>query len=146
MNFLRIFLTEAPPETTQAGGGLQSAMLDMVDTMDLLMLVLLLGFGAYILYTVFRLNREQMLFANKILYPGDCSPDACVDEGGFIDFIIPRAAILGGALLLMGILLGLNMLLFKLDALWLDIVMMVVPVGVFAWYIIIQRKAAKLFW
>ena len=145
MNFLRIFLAEAtqPP---QSGSGLQSAMLGMVDTMDILMLVLLLGFGAYILYTVFRLNKEQMLFDSKILYPGDCRPEDCTDEGGFIDFIIPRAAILGIALVLMGVLLGLNMLLIKLDALWLDIVMMVVPVSVFAWYIVIQRKAAKLFW
>ena len=63
-----------------------------------------------------------------------------------IDFIIPRAIILGSALLLMGILLGLNIFLFKLDAMWVDIVMMVLPIGVFAWYIVSQRKAAKLFW
>ena len=141
MNFLRIFLTE-----TQSAGGLQGAMMGMVDAMDILMLVLLIGFGAYALYTALRLNREQMLFANKILYPGECKPEDCADEGGFIDFIIPRAIILGSALLLMGILLGLNIFLFKLDAMWVDIVMMVLPIGVFSWYIVSQRKAAKLFW
>ena len=145
MHFLRTFLTEAPP-AGQSENGLLGAMMGMVDTMDLLMLVLLLGFGIYTLYAVIRLNKEQMLFANKVLYPGDCKPEDCADEGGFIDFILPRAGILGGALLLMGVLLGLNSFLFKLDALWVDIVMMVLPIGVFAWYIAMQRKAAKLFW
>lgn len=146
MTFLQKFFTEAPPASTQPAGGLQNAMLGLVDGMDLLMLVLLLGLGIYALYAAIRLNREQMLFENKLLYPGDCKIDDCVDEGGFIDFVIPRIAILGGAMLFMGILLGLNMLIFKLDALWVDIVMMVLPVAVFAWYIVVQRKAAKLFW
>ena len=110
------------------------------------MLIMLIGFGAYALYSVFRLHREQMLQPNRILYPGDCKPEDCVKVGEFIDFIIPRGAILGGALFLMGVLWALNMYVFKLDNSIIDIVKMALPLAVFAWYIYAQRKAAKLFW
>lgn len=142
MNFLRIFLTE----TTQAAEEAAGSMDGMVDMLDTLMFVMLVGFGLYALYSAFRLHKEQMLLPNKILYPGDCKPEDCVDEGEFIDFILPRAVILGACLLVMGIVLGLNMFLFKLEALWIDIAMMVVPIAVFAWYILAQRKAAKRYW
>ena len=145
MNFLRNFLTDAT-QATEAAQQATSSFMDMVDMLDMLMLVMLLGFGVYALYTAFRLNKEQMLMPNRVLYPGDCKPEDCVEVGEFIDFILPRVIILGAALLVMGIALGLNMFLFKIDSLWIDISMMVLPLGVFVWYIISQRKAAKLFW
>lgn len=144
MNRLGIFLSETA-ETVQSGA--QGQSLDgMVDMLDTLLVVMMIAVGIYAIYSAIRLYREQMLFPNKFLYPGDCKPEDCLDPGCFIDYIFPRLLILGAALLIMGILLGLNSYLFKIDALWIDISMMVVPVSIFVWYMLCQRKAAKSFW
>ncbi len=145
MTFLRFFLTgatEASETTEQAAGSLDG----MVDMLDILMLVMLVGVGIYALYSAFRLHREQLLIPNKFLYPGDCKPEDCLDPGEFIDFILPRVIILGASLLVMGIGLGLNTYVFEIDSVWIDIAMIVVPISVFAWYVFMQRKAAKLYW
>lgn len=146
MNFLRFFLTAATgaaEETVPSAGG---SMDGMLGAMDMLLVVMLLGFGVVGLYSVIRLYREQLLFPNKILYPGDCKPEDCADPGGYIDFIIPRLAILSVGFILMGIAMGILLFVIKLDNAWVNLASMVFPVGGLAWYIVCQRKAAKLFW
>lgn len=118
-----------------------------VDMLDMLMLVMLLGCGAYALYTAIRLRRSYMLFPNKFLYPGDCAPEDCLDEGGFIDYMLPRLTALGISMLVMGIAYAVA--LYLLDGASntiVDIASIFLPCGAFVWYIILQRKAAKLFW
>ena len=119
----------------------------MVLGLDMLLLVMLLGSGIYGLYSAIRLRRTFLLFPNKFLYPGDCPPENCIDEGGFIDFIVPRLTILSIALLLMGVVYGVWFLFFQHIQHWvIDVASMVLPVSAFVWYVIVQRKAAKLFW
>ena len=142
MNFLKIFLTEATEAATQQGGTLDG----MVDMLDSLMLIMLFGFGIYGLYSAIRLRKEQLLFPNKFLYPGNCDPAACLDPGEFIDFIIPRALILSVALILLGGLLALNSFVLHIDSWLIDLGMIVMPVGVIVWYCFVQRKAAKNYW
>lgn len=142
MSFLKIFLTEATEAAAQQGGTLDG----MVDMLDSLMLIMLFGFGIYGLYSAIRLRKEQLLFPNKFLYPGNCDPAACLDPGEFIDFIIPRALILSVALILLGGLLALNSFVLHIDSWLIDLGMIVMPVAVIVWYCFVQRKAAKNFW
>ena len=146
MELIRNFLTTAATEAAEAAQETAGTFDGMIDMLDIFMLVMLLGFGLYGIYSAIRLWKEQMLFPNKFLYPGDCKPEECADEGGFIDYIIPRLSVLSVALLIMGIALGLNSYVFKFQSMWIDIATMVLPVGALVWYIICQRKAAKLFW
>ena len=146
MNFLKIFLTEATEAATEAAAQQGGALDGMIDMLDTLMLIMLFGFGIYGLYSAIRLRREQLLFPNKFLYPGNCDPAACLDPGEFIDYIIPRALILGVALILLGGLLALNSFVLHIDSWIIDLCMIVLPLAVIVWYCIVQRKAAKNFW
>lgn len=146
MNFLKIFLTEATEAATEAAAQQGGALDGMVDMLDTLMLIMLFGFGIYGLYSAIRLRKEQLLFPNKFLYPGNCDPAACLDAGEFIDYITPRALILSVALILLGGLLALNSFVLHIDSWIIDLAMIVLPLAVIVWYCIVQRKAAKNFW
>lgn len=142
MLFLRNFLTDVADTAQETTGGLDG----MIGMMDMIIVVMLFGVGLYALYSAIRLYKEQMLFPNKILYPGDCKPEDCTDEGGFIDYIIPRVIAVGVIFLLMGIGMVLVLYVFKLDTIWINLASMVLPVAVLVWLVVWQRKAAKLFW
>ena len=146
MNFLKIFLTEATEAATEAAAQQGGALDGMIDMLDTLMLIMLFGFGIYGLYSAIRLRKEQLLFPNKFLYPGNCDPAACLDAGEFIDYITPRALILSVALILLGGLLALNSFVMHIDSWIIDLAMIVLPLAVIVWYCIVQRKAAKNFW
>lgn len=146
MNFLKIFLTEATEAATEAAAQQGGALDGMIDMLDTLMLIMLFGFGIYGLYSAIRLRKEQLLFPNKFLYPGNCDPAACLDAGEFIDYITPRALILSVALILLGGLLALNSFVLHIDSWIIDLAMIVLPLAVIVWYCIVQRKAAKNFW
>ena len=119
----------------------------MATTLELVLLALLLWSGFYGLYTVLKLRKTYMLFPNKFLYPGNCTMETCVDEGGFIDFILPRLTILSVILLVFGIFLALVFFVFpQWESGWTDILSIFLPISAFVWYMIIQRKAAELFW
>lgn len=133
--------TEAPADSAASLSG--SSMMDML---DLLLVIMFLAAGAYCLYTFFRLRRECMLFDNKLLYPGDCKYQDCADPEGFMDFIQYRILILGAFLLVCGIFFLLNCYVFSFDLLWIDIAQVAIPILGFAWYVVVQRKAAKSFW
>ena len=138
MNWFRTIFTQTAPQ----GGSLDS----MVTMLDALLWIMLLGYGAYALYTAIRLRRTYMLFQNKFLYPGNCSMETCLDEDGFIDYILPRITIWGVVMVIFGILLVINTYILKFSGLWVDIASIVLPVSSVMWYMIIQRKAAKLYW
>lgn len=146
MEVFRKFLTAASEAVTETGeqGGIR--MDGMLGAMDLLLLAMLFGFGIFALYTAIRLHREQMLFTSKILYPGDCAPEDCADPGGYIDFIVPRLLLLSVAFLLMGIAMALIIYVFKISNTWTELCTVVLPIAGLIWYIVCQRKAAKLFW
>ena len=121
--------------------------IDLTGMMDYFMLLLLFGLGLYMLYTVFKLKRECMLFDSKILYPGNCNKDDCLDPDGFMDFITPRMLICALALLLCGGLCALVMWVPGLSNNVTDILVeLILPMVVVIWYVIVSRKAAKEFW
>ena len=138
--FLTVFEETATEAPTQATLG------DMSGMLSLILLLMLFGGGAYALYTYIRLRRTCMLFPNKFLYPGNCTADTCVDVDGFIDYILPRLLLLGVGVLLCGVAYLVYALVLKASNLWVDIAALVVPTGIFIWYMFVQRKAAKEFW
>lgn len=142
-NLLLEAATEAAMEAAQATA---ANPMDLVQMMDVLMEVLLFGCGVYALFSAIKLRKLCYLFPNTFIYPGDCKPDECTDAPGFIDYIFPRLSLLGVGMLILGGVFLLNMLVFKIDALWVNILSIVLPLSLFAWYIIVQRRAAKRFW
>lgn len=111
------------------------------------LLFLLLFVGVYGLYTVFRLGKKRTLFANHFLYPGNCPPENCLDEEGFIDYILPRLCILSISALLMGIAFGVRLFVFPhVTSLVLELLIMILPLILLVWYAVIQHKASKIYW
>ena len=111
-----------------------------------LAVVMLLGCGVYALYSALKLKKLCYLFPNNFLYPGNCKPEDCLDAPSFIFFIVPRAILLGVGMAIIGVLFLLNMLVFKIEALWVNLLSVALPLALFAWYIVAQRKAGKRFW
>ncbi|MBQ6431171.1 MAG: hypothetical protein IJJ99_04780 [Oscillospiraceae bacterium] len=118
----------------------------MGDMLSLLLLLMLFGSGIYAIYTYIRLHKTCMLFPNKFLYPGGCTPDTCADVDGFIDYIEPRLLLLGIAMILCGVGYLAYSIALKATNTLVDIATILVPAGIFVWYMFVQRKASKEFW
>ncbi len=145
MHRLLTVFEEAATGATEAENG-AATLNDMGGMLSIILLIMLVGSGVYALYTYIRLHRTCALFPNKFLYPGNCTPDKCVDVDGFIDYIEPRLLVLGVAMLLCGIAYGLYSMLLKGSIIWVDIATIVIPAGIFVWYMVVQRKASKEYW
>lgn len=120
---------------------------------SIILLVSLVGCGGYCVYTWLRLRKVWMLTDNRIMLPGNCTVADCKDPDGFLDFMAPKMLMFGlilivlGLLYLPGILNDSGLLAWpKLVFAILDIGLPVVTVLLFIWFILVQRKAAKLFW
>ncbi|MDR0889302.1 MAG: hypothetical protein LBM28_01475 [Oscillospiraceae bacterium] len=118
-----------------------------VNMLDVLLLIMLLGSAIYCFYTYIRLKREYAFFENKFLLPGNCKAEDCTDPDGFFDYIGVRVLILG-ILLAVGLPLNIAAIaVFSLYAIaWVQLLPMAYILGVFAWYLVMQRKAATLYW
>lgn len=146
MTFLHTFLTAATEAATDAAQQPGNSTQSMLNMLDFLLLAMLFGFGVYGLYTAWKLKKEQYLFSNKILYPGNCTADTCLDPPAFIEYILPRLTILSIVLLFIGVVYALSVYVLKLDSLWFNIMTIVVPLGLLAWYAVVQHGAYKRFW
>ena len=125
----------------------QDSLGGMANMLDMLLLVMLILVAAYGLYTVIRLKKEYLLFPNKFLYPSGCTPETCLDQWGYIDFIIPRLTILSVACLVMGVAYGIKVFLFpEVNNLVIELATIFLPFGTLLWYAIVQNKASKTFW
>ena len=130
----------------------------MEQILSALTVFILMGFGGYAVYTGIQLKRKGYLFENRIIYPGNCKKEDCKDEYGFVAFMIPRLFVCGGVSLLLGIFTG--MVFFREELFpgemgafldWIPgwFTLYVLPflgIGIFIWYLLVQRKAAKRFW
>lgn len=139
----------------------QPMMTGMEQMLNTLVVLILVIFGAYAVYTGILLKSKGYLIDNRILYPGGCKKEDCEDEYGFVDFMIPRLFTIGAVSLVLG---GLTALIFFRDQLephlpdWLNAVLQWLPnwftiyvlpflgLGIFIWYLLMQRKASKKFW
>ncbi len=125
----------------------QDAFGTMGRALDLVLLAMLVLVAVYGIYTVIRLKREYMLFPNKFLYPTGCTAENCLDEGGYIDYIIPRLLILSIACLVMAIAYGIKVYVFPdVNNLVIELATIILPFGTLLWYALIQNKVSKTFW
>ena len=125
----------------------QDAFSTMGRALDLVLLAMLVLVAVYGIYTVIRLKREYMLFPNKFLYPTGCTAETCLDEGGYIDYIIPRLLILSIACLVMAIAYGIKIYVFpEVNSFVLELATFLMPFGTLLWYAFVQNKVAKTFW
>lgn len=119
-------------------------MNDSMFFLDVLITILLVGAGGYALYACGRLKKGNELIENKILYPSNCPPEACLDPEGFISYILPRMSLFGIACVVFGIaVLLMSLLQVGLAA---TIVQTVVVLSVFIYISVVQNRSAKLFW
>lgn len=119
----------------------------MSSVLDVVLLAILLFVGVYGLYTVIRLKRTYLLFPNKFLYPTGCTPETCLDEGGFIDYIIPRLTIMSVVCLVLAIAYGVRIYIFPdVKHFAIELATIILPAGVLFWYALIQNKVSKIFW
>ena len=116
--------------------------------LNMLMAAMLLWAGIYAIYSAIKLKKLYYLFDNRYLYPGNCEPKNCKDQYGFIDYIFPRILTLGIVCLLIGIVYALTRFtgLFAIPDWLVEYVCPGIGVLAFAWYVVVQKKAAKRFW
>ena len=115
--------------------------------LDILLMGMLILVAGYGFYTAIRLKKTYMLFPNKFLYPTGCTAETCLDEGAYIDFIIPRVTILSLACLILGVAYAVRIFVYPDVAHWaIDVATLTLPVGVLFWYAFVQNKASKIFW
>lgn len=141
MKLLLPLLAEDAVQNDAAAGA--ESMTTMLDT---LLIVMLIACGIYCIYTYIKIRKTCLLSPNRVLYPGNCKPEDCIDVDGFMDFMLPRVLILGILLVLSGAFLGYMLKVVKYESIGLNVAYMVVPIVFFVWYVIAQRKAAKEFW
>lgn len=119
----------------------------MGSALDIVLLAMLVLVAVYGLYTVIRLKREYMLFPNKFLYPTGCTAENCLDEGAYIDYIIPKLVILSVACLVMAIAYGVKVYVFpEVNNIVIELATIILPFGTLLWYAMIQNKVSKTFW
>lgn len=111
---------------------------------DLLILVLLIGVGAYAIFSAAKAKKAGTMIENKLLYPGNCDPKDCSDPAAFLDFIIPRLHIFGVVCLVVGIVTAATA--FLPIPPWLDLVKPLFAIAAFIYYMVAQHQAAKIFW
>lgn len=144
-------LTRLLETATNAADAAQSGsngadLTQLTNILDWFMIVLLPAVALYLFYTVFRLRRDRVLFDNKLLYPGGCTKDDCLDPDGFIDYILPRLIIIGAAFLLCGAFTVLVVFIPAMDTLVCNILEIVFPIAAIAWYSFVSRHAAREYW
>ena len=112
--------------------------------LDVLVTILLVGAGGYALAACIRLKREQALFANKIHYPSQCTPENCLDPEGYIAYIVPRMSLFGAVCVVFGIAV-LVMSLLKVGII-ATTVQTVIVLAVFVYISVVHNRASKIFW
>ena len=139
----RLLETAANAADAAQSGSNGADLTQLTNILDWVMIVLL---PAVAFYTVFRLRRDRVLFDNKLLYPGGCTKDDCLDPDGFIDYILPRLIIIGAAFLLCGAFTALVVFIPAMDTLVCNILEIVFPIAAIAWYSFVSRHAAREYW
>lgn len=119
--------------------------MQIADSMDLMLIVLFLGVGLYALYSYFTIKKSGTLQDNKLLLPGGKEAATCKEVPDFLAFMLPRLLALGvgllalsGAVILQGMYGG--------DSPLVTTALTLLPLILFIWYVLQQRKAAERYW
>ena len=102
--------------------------------------------AVYCAYTWVRLLRERKLFKNEILLGKDKKPEDCLDEDGYVSFVLPRLGLLTAILVIYAAfniycdLSGNDLLPYPLGFIPLAIVF-----AALIWYLVVTAQANKRF-
>ncbi len=112
--------------------------------MDIMLAVMFFGVGVYTLISYMAQRKTTTLLDNKIICPGGCEMSRCKDVQGFLRFMMPRTLILATGLMVFSAAVALQMLYCNSPL--LTVLLTVLPLMLFAWYVMEQRKAAARYW
>lgn len=112
--------------------------------MDIMLVVMFFGVGVYTLVSYVAQRKASTLIDNKIICPGGCEMSRCKDPEGFLRFIMPKTLVLGLGLIVLSAAIALQMM-YGGSAL-ITVLLTVLPLVLFIWYVIAQRKAAGRYW
>ena len=117
-------------------------------SMFLMLDLIALACGAYCFYTWFRLATGKKLFKNGLLIPKELSPEDCLDEEGYIQYISPRLFVLAIVTTLYGLMQVLQSA-SVIDLPFLHGATSLIPLGVvmavLVWFAICNRRANQDF-
>lgn len=102
------------------------------------------GFGS--LNTCRLIHKNHCFFKNKFLLPGNCKPETCLDEADYLAYYFPRLLIFAVSCIVFFVALALIQILQPAIPLWLYAIVSFLPLVPFVFLIIVQNRAAKLFW
>ncbi|MBR6824939.1 MAG: hypothetical protein IKM59_00130 [Oscillospiraceae bacterium] len=114
--------------------------------MNVVFLVVVLLFGAYGLYGVRRLKKEQDLIPHRLMYPLYCSHEDCLDPVEYMDFIIPRITVLSVVMILSGLALLVSFFIPVIRTMGFTLAVYVIPLAVYLWYNGSVKRAKKKYW
>lgn len=115
------------------------------NSIDLFFNILTLCCGIYCLYHFFQLQAKGLDYPKCFLVPADQKPSDCLDAAAYVAYIKPRTFILGLVVLLtstLGLVMG---RLFEIQV-WMQLVVIVVPLVVLVWFCVCFMKARKEYW
>ena len=112
--------------------------------LDLILMIAFVFFGVLCVYNALRLRRAGKLFNSSVLYPGGVKKEDCLDPEGFMSFMRPRLAVLGGAIILLGGVYALKYFIGIPQI--VSYIHFAVTAAVLAWGFWFYHRAAKLYW
>ena len=140
---MSLFLTEAAYESAQNAIDM---ILSVTAVVSVVYIIVMLLAGAYVLRSVIQMRRVGELLPNRLIYPNYCPMETCLEPEGFYDFILPRATVLGVALLVFGAFFAVCKIVPALNLLWLNLLLLIVPFLLIVGFRVVLRKAKKRFW
>ena len=117
-----------------------------MDSTMMLMDVFSAACAAYCAYTWVRLLRERKLFKNELLLSKDKKPEDCLDEDGYVSYVLPRLGVLTAVLVIdAAFMLYCDLTDTILLPYPLSFIPLVVVFAVLIWYLVSTVKANKRF-
>lgn len=113
---------------------------------SIIFLVAIMFFGCYGMYGVYRLKKEQYLIPHRFMYPNYCSPDDCSDPVEYMDYILPRLAIVSGVMILSGLVVLVGYFISDVRTLGVTLLMYIIPFVAYLWYNGCLKRSAKKYW
>lgn len=115
------------------------------NSFDLFFNLITLCCGAYCLYLWFQLRRQGLNMPKCPLVPTDQTPSDCMDPEAYVAYMQPRMLVLGVVVLVTSVL-GLLTGTVLPYTMWMQIVVIVLPLAVLVWFCICFTKARKEYW
>ncbi len=115
-----------------------------MESMNLMLDLIGLGCGIYCMYTWLKLAIGRKLFKNSLLVPKEKEVTDCLDEPGYVAYMLPRVAVLAVVTMCYGVLITINDNMKEpfLAYPW-SFLPLVAVLGVLIWYAVCNSHANR---